>query len=44
VNLLTVLGPGAKSPDESVERDDVAFSVSVLPWGGESTSVEFPIE
>lgn len=32
IRSLTVTGPGSKGPDWPVERDDVRFSVSVVPW------------
>lgn len=32
VNSLTVTGPGAAGPDFPVTRDDVQFSVEIVPW------------
>lgn len=32
IRSLTVTGPGSQGPDWPVERDDVRFSVSVVPW------------
>lgn len=41
---FTVSGPGSDSPDKPVSRDDVAFSVEILPWGENVLNPVFPTE
>lgn len=41
---FTVSGPGSDSPDKPVSRDDVAFTVEILPWGENVLNPVFPTE
>ena len=41
INRLTILGPGANSPDIPVERTDLAFTVSVNTWNPMDVPINF---
>ena len=41
IRRMEVMGPGSQGPDYPVERDDVVFTLEVLPWGDEEIEVSF---
>lgn len=41
INSLTVKGPGSAGPDYPVEREDIRFTVTVLPWDETTIPVSY---
>ena len=41
IRKMEVMGPGSQGPDYPVERNDVVFTLEVLPWGDEEIEVSF---
>ena len=44
INSLTVMGPGSQGPDYPVVREDVNFTLFVMPWSDESVKADFYLE
>jgi len=44
ITELVVMGPGAAGPDETVDRNPVAFQLLVTPWDEVSSEIDFETE
>jgi len=41
IDQVSIIGPGAPSPDTEIQRNTISFTISVAPWDDKVENVEF---